>query len=84
METEETLRRRVRALYESSPVVHLNVTLPRPKLILRDAEATITGVYNHIFQITESSTGTLRRHTISYADMITRRVEILELAQDKE
>lgn len=84
METEEIIRQRIRERYETDPHIRVNVSMSRPKLILKNAEATITGVYNHLFQIEETMTGARRRHTISYADVITRRVEIIETIPDKE
>ncbi len=82
--TEADIRARIRRLYETAPQIRMDVSLQRPKLSLVGAEATITGVYPHIFQIEETSTGVVRRHTLQYADVLIRRIVIYESEPGKE
>ncbi len=81
--TEETIRTAIRTLMESAPHIHMDVNISRPKLKLEGAEATLTGVYPHFFIIEEKSCGTVRRHTLQYADVLTRRIVIAELTPSK-
>ena len=75
-ETIETCRARVQALYETDPHIRLNISLTHSKVV-QDAEATIAGVYRHCFCVEETTTGTRQCHTFTYADLLTRRVEIV-------
>ncbi len=75
----EELKARLAALYTQAPNVHMDISYAKPKLSLKDAEATITGVYDHIFLIEERSTGIVRRHSLQYADLVTGQIRIREL-----
>lgn len=72
------IREHIRKRFETEPRVRLNVSLSRPKLRLEGVEARITGVYRHIFQIEETSTGEKRLHTLQYADVLLGDIEILD------
>ena len=74
-ETLETWRERIQAMYETSPRVRMNITLSHAKVV-EGAQATIVGVYRHCFCVEETSTGTPQRHTFTYADLLTRRVDV--------
>lgn len=74
-ETIDSCKARIQAMYEQNPRVRLNIALTHSKVV-QDAEATIIGVYRHCFSVEESSTGTRQCHTFTYADLLTRRVEI--------
>ena len=75
-ETVDTCRARIQALYAQSPAVRLNIALSHTKVV-QDAQATIVGVYRHCFCVEENVHGALQRHTFTYADLLTRRVEVL-------
>lgn len=49
------------------------------QIVLSEIDAQITGVYKNIFQIEESSSGSLRRHTFQYSDVLIGQVVIDEL-----
>ena len=66
-------------LYKTNPNIHMDVSISRPKISLKNAKATITGIYPHIFQITENSSGVPKNHTIQYVDILTKNIAILEL-----
>lgn len=74
-ETIDSCKARIQALYEHDPHVRLNIALTHSKVV-QDAEATIIGVYRHCFCVEEDSCGTPQRHTFTYADLLTKRVDI--------
>lgn len=78
MNSEDKIRAQIQWLYEKHPRIHMDVSLSRPKLLLEGAEATITGVYPHIFQIEEITGGKPKTHTLKYTDVIIRRIIIHE------
>ena len=73
--TIDGCKARIQGIYNTNPRVRLNLALTHSKVV-QDAEAIIVGVYRHCFCVEESSCGTPQRHTFTYADLLTRRVEI--------
>ena len=76
MSALDMIRTQVKTLYETSPSVHVNVTFSAPKVTLRNEPVVIKNVYPHIFRIED------RKHvsyTLTYNDVLTKNVEILEL-----
>ena len=69
----------IKKLYETHPDVHINVRMTRPTVSLSNESVTIIGVYRHLFQIQEHSSGHERKYTIPYNDILTNQIEILEL-----
>ena len=80
--TIDEIKSRIKALYETNPQIHMNVTLSRPKVNLQNDAVTIKGVYPHVFIIEEYSKGTPHCHTLQYVDVFTKRIEILELENE--
>lgn len=76
-ETIESVKARVKNQFETQPRIRISVAIAHSKVV-QDAEVTITGVYPHVFCVEEKSCGVTQRHTFQYADIITRRVEILD------
>ncbi len=76
---EEKVKKEIKRLFDTAPNVHMDVTLTSPKLVLRNAEATIKRVYPHIFQIEETSSGTPKCHTLQYTDVMVGNIVILEM-----
>lgn len=74
-ESIETWRDRIQAMYESNPQVALTIALSHAKVV-EGAQATIVGVYRHCFCLEETSCGVPQCHTFTYADLLTRRLEI--------
>ena len=74
-ETIDSCKARIQALYEHDPHVRLNIALTHSKVV-QDADATIVGVYRHCFCVEENGCGTPQRHTFTYADLLTKRVDI--------
>ncbi len=74
-QTIDGCKARIEALYRSSPRISLNIALTHSKVV-QDAQATIVGVYRHVFCVEEKSCGTPQRHTFTYADLLTGRVTV--------
>ncbi len=79
MTSLDLIKKRLSALYEKNPEIHISVTLQSPMLHLENEPLCLTGIYPHIFQVLEC-TGEMPRHpTIPYKDVLTKNVRILEL-----
>ena len=74
----EQIRQRILERYRSDPKIRINVSIAQPKLHLSNVPVEITGVYAHIFQIEENSSGQAKRHTLSCTDVLTHNIEILD------
>lgn len=68
-------------LYHTQPRIHIHVTLTHPRVSLRNETVLLKGVYPHIFQIEECSSGAPKLRTLQYVDVLTKNIEILELEQ---
>lgn len=75
----EQIRQRISERYRSNPNIRINVSLRQPRLHLRDVPVKITGVYRHIFQVEETSSGQPKRHAPQYADVLTHDIELLDI-----
>ena len=78
MNTVEPIRKRIRARYERDPHVHVSVTSSRPRVVIWRQEATITGVYPHMFRIEAGG----EARTVPYSDVLTGEITIDELGAD--
>lgn len=79
-ETIDSCKARIQAIYESNPHVTLNLTLSHSKIV-QNANAIIIGVYRHCFCVEEHSCGTPQRHTFTYTDLLTGRLEVHPISQ---
>jgi len=79
MNALDSIKTKIQKLYKSNPHVHINVAIPSPRVNLENQSVLITGVYPHIFQIEERSTGSPKTYTLQYSDVLLRHIEILEL-----
>ena len=75
----QQIRQRISERYRSDPNIRINVSLRQPRLHLNDVPVRITGVYRHIFQVEETSSGQPKRHALQYADVLTHDIELLNL-----
>ena len=73
------IKDKIEDIYKKDPRVRVSIRLSRPKIVLSEIDAQITGVYKNIFQIEESSSGSPRRHTFQYSDVLIGQVVIDEL-----
>ena len=65
-------------MYKSNPNIHINLKLNRPKVIVEDMPAVITGVFNNIFEIKVNENGTNTSYTHQYGDVLVGRIHIQE------
>ena len=75
----EQIRRRISERYRSDPNIRINVSLRQLRLHLNNVPVKITGVYRHIFQVEETSSGQPKRHALQYTDVLTHDIELLDL-----
>lgn len=75
----QQIRQRISERYRSDPNIRINVSLRQPRLHLCDVPVRITGVYRHIFQVEEDSSGQPKRHALQYADVLTHDIDLLDL-----
>ena len=75
----QQIRQRILERYLSDPNIRINVSLRQPRLHLNNVPVKITGVYRHIFQVEEVSSGPPKRHALQYTDVLTHDIELLDL-----
>lgn len=82
MTTTDRIKERIAELYKTNPNIHINVSMTRPKIHLENESVVIKGVYSHIFQIEEYSSGSPKSYTLQYSDVLIKQIEIAELNLD--
>lgn len=70
----QQIRQRISERYRSDPNI-----LRQPRLRLSNVPVKIAGVYRHIFQVEEYSSGQPKRHALQYADVLTHDIELLDI-----
>ena len=75
----QQIRQRISERYRSDPNIRINVSLRQPRLHLNNVPVKITGVYRHILQVEETSSGKPKRHALQYADVLTHDIELLDI-----
>lgn len=76
--TTESIKKDVKKLYDSGAIIHVAVSMNRPKINKEGVQAKIVGAYPHIFQIEECS-AEKQRYTFQYTDILIGQVRIAEL-----
>ena len=79
IQSVQQIRARILARCQRDPRVHINVSIQQPKLHLSNVPVEIMGVYAHLFQIEETTSGQAKRHTLPYTDVLLHHIEILDL-----
>lgn len=79
MNALDSIRSKILKLYKTNPNIHINAALTNSKAVLKNEPVVIKGVYPHIFQIEERSSGAPKTHTLQYSDILINRIEILEM-----
>lgn len=75
----QQIRQHISERYRSDSNIRINVSLRQPRLHLNNVPVKITGVYRHIFQVEEDSSGQPKRHALQYADVLTHDIELLDI-----
>lgn len=79
MTSLELIKAKMKQLYQTNPNIHITASIATPKTELKDELVKLKGVYPHIFQIEETTTGSARCHTLQYTEILTEHIEISEL-----
>lgn len=82
MTSLKSIKNTIKKLYLTNPNIHINVSMTSPKICLQNEPAVIKGVYPHIFQIEEAGSGFPQRRTLTYTDVFTKQIEIVECPLD--
>ena len=80
MTSIDLIKSRIMSLYKSNPRVHVNISLGNPRINIRNTPAVIKAVYPHIFQIEDCSVASSGCQTLQHADVLTKKIEIIELS----
>ncbi len=79
MSALDLIKSQIKALYETNPNIHINISLSHPRLSFTNDPVVIKGVYPHVFRIEETSSGVPKCHTLQYTDVLTGQVSIEEM-----
>lgn len=82
METVEKIKQKVEALFREDREIHIDITMSRPRLVVRGTPARIKAVYPNLFRVEEKDIGMARCHLIRYSDVLIGQVKIAELSED--
>ena len=77
MSTEE-IKRKIGALFESEPNIHINLNRARKKL--SGVAVTIKSVHPHFFIIEHNDGGYVAKYTVRYDELLTSELEVIELS----
>ena len=75
----DSIRDKIQQLYEKNPNIHISISIQHPKLCLKNDHAVIKEVYPRVFRLEEYSTGVPVCHTVQYAEVLTKQIQIAEL-----
>jgi uncharacterized protein Veg len=81
MNSLDIIKAKMQKLYKTNRNIHINVAITSPKVNLKNEPVVIKGVYPHIFQIEEKSSGSPKTHTLQYTDVLLHHIEIVELGE---
>ena len=81
MNSLDIIKAKIQKLYKTNPNIHINIAITSPKVNLKNEPAVIKGVYPHIFQIEERSSGSPKTHTLQYTEVLLHHVDIVELEE---
>lgn len=77
--TEALIHSRILKLQRANPNIHIHYQNAHPKVDIKNAPARIRNVYAHLFELEYEQDGQMNIRIHSYADVISRRIEIVEL-----
>lgn len=82
MATEASVRSGIARLKRTNPNIHINYHNAHPKMHITNAPAVIRNVYAHLFELEYAQEGHNSVKIHSYADVISKRIEIIELMDE--
>ena len=80
MNSIDLIKSKILSMYKTNSRVHVNISMGNPKKYLRNIPAVIKAVYPHVFQLEDCSANSSGCHTFQYVDVLTKNIEIIELA----
>ena len=75
--TVNEIKQKIQFLYQTHPLIHISVTMNRPRVRIEDQEARITAIYPNVFKIETRG----KEYTAQYVDVLTGNLKIAELDQ---
>ena len=81
MNSLDIIKAKIQKLYKTNPNIHINIAITSPKVNLKNEPVVIKGVYPHIFQIEERSSGSPKTHTHQYTEVLLHHIDIIELGE---
>ena len=79
MDSIDYIKSRIEEMYKSKSIIHVDIKLKHPRVILKGSTAIVTGAYRNIFGIEIMDKGGTIRHTFQYGDVLIGHVVIEEL-----
>ena len=79
MNNIDSIKNKIKMLYETNPKIHINIQSTRPKLILNNVYVIIKGVYPNIFCVEELGVEHPKTFSFQYVDILIGKIEISEL-----
>lgn len=79
--TEAWIHSRILRLQRTNPNIHIHYQNMHPRINVTNAPVRIRNVYAHVFELEYEQDGQKCIKILSYADVISRRIEIVELSE---
>lgn len=73
----DEIKQTIQKLFHTNPIIHINVSMNRPKKRITNQEAKIKKLYSNVFLIETQG----KIYTFQYTDILTKNIEIAELAE---
>ena len=80
MNSIDLIKTEIMSLYKTNPRIHVNISLGNPNINIHNTPAVIKAVYPHVFRLEYCSAASSGCLTFQYIDVLTRNIEIMELA----
>ena len=77
----DALRARVRQLHQSKSIIHVSISNSHPTVVMVDVPVRILYASAQVFWIEREDRKPLFCNSFQYADLLTHRIEIKELAE---
>ena len=79
MKELDNIKSGIKKLFDTGAYIHVNISMTRPKLIVKNASVKIVGVYPHMFQVEETAGERPARYSLQYNAVLIGQVVIPEL-----
>lgn len=75
------IREKIQHQQKVNPRIHISFSTSHPKTTLKSITAIIQEIYPNVFRVKECDCPYPKYHTLQYADVLTKRIEILEFSE---